>query len=322
MMARVLLPLGRACLRLLRTGRRRVGRAEKGLRALLLLPPFGSLLVLLRLRAWLKGPLVVEGVTDDGVRMRCRLPDLIQMYVHLFGTWEPDLAAFLRRRLGAGDVVVDVGANVGCVAALAALLVGRQGRVIAIEPSPEVVAALRDTLARTGVDNVRIVESAASDRDEELTLFAGPEHNVGLTATVAHRGLQAHGRVRAAPLAQLVTAEELAAARLVKIDVEGAEDRVLAGLVGHLDRMHREVELVVELSPTWWADAAQKPIDVLRPFLAAGFHVYVLENSYWPWRYLWPNDVGAPRRLTRLDVLERRVPRLDLVLSRRDCAEL
>jgi len=320
--AAVIVPACRACLRALVTRRAQVGRAERLLRALLLLPPFGFVLVVLRLRLLVAGPLVVDGVTDDGVRMRCRLPDLIQMYVHLFGCWEPDLAAFLRRRLQPGDLFVDVGANVGCMTALAGKAVGADGHVVAIECSPPVLTELRETLARNQLQNVRLVESAASDRHEQLTLFAGPVHNVGLTATVEHRGLQAAGRVQAAPLGDLVTDAELARARLVKIDVEGAEDRVLAGMLPVLERLHADAELVVELSPTWWTNAQLRPIDVLQPFLDRGYHVYLLPNDYWPWRYLWPNDVGPPRRLRDLTQLALRVPRLDVVLSRRDQDEL
>jgi FkbM family methyltransferase len=317
----VIVPFCRRCLRMLITRRAHIGSGERLLRALLLLPPFGFVLVVLRLRLLVAGPLTVDGRTDDGVLLRCRLPDLIQMYVHLFGSWEPDLAAFLRRRLRPGDLFVDVGANVGCMTALAAKVVGTGGAVVAIEASPNVLDELRETVARNRLTNVRLVGAAASDRHEELTLFAGPTHNVGLTATVEHRGLQAAGRVQAAPFGELVTADERTRARLVKIDVEGAEDRVLAGMLPVLDSLH-DAELAVELSPTWWQDTKLRPIDVLQPFLDRGYHVYLLPNSYWPWRYLWPNDVGAPRRLRDLSQLEHRVPRLDVVLSRLDRDEL
>jgi hypothetical protein len=56
--------------------------------------------------------------------------------------------------------------------------------------------------------------------------------------------------------------------------------------------------------------------------LDAGFHVYLLPNDYWPWRYLWPDDIGPPRRLRDLAQLVHRVPRLDVVLSRLDADTL
>ena len=315
--------LWRGYVRLLRTDKERVGGVERWLRASALIVPFLAAILPLWIRAALWGPLTVDGSTEDGVQFRCRLPDLISTYLYLFGTWEPDLAAFVRRRLQPGDTFVDVGANIGCITALASGLVGPYGSVVAIEPSPAIIAALQETVARNDLLNVHIVAAAVSDRDHELPLFAGPSSNVGKTTTVAHRGSpRQQGRVRAAPLGSLLTGEQLAAARLIKIDVEGAEDRALAGMVASVDRLAPDAELLVELSPQWWTDPELRPIDVLRPFLERGFNVYRLPNDYRAWRYLWPRKVDAPRRLRDSAVLDRRVARLDLVLSRSDADTL
>lgn len=97
---------------------------------------------------------------------------------------------------------------------------------------------------------------------------------------------------------------------------------MLAGMLASVDALAADAELVVELSPPWWSDPQLRPIDVLRPFLERGFHVYLLPNDYSPRRYLWPRDIGAPQRLRDFAVLERRVARLDVVLSRSDADAL
>ncbi|OBI76398.1 FkbM family methyltransferase [Mycobacterium sp. E740] len=309
--------LWRRYLRSLRTDQESVGAAERRVRTVLLVVPFFAMVVWLYLRAAFRGPLVVHCTTEDGVRHRCELPDLIQMYLYLFGTWEPDIAALMRRRLQPGDTFIDVGANIGCVSALAAKLVGPAGTVVAIEPSPPAVAALEETVSTNDLTNVRVVTAAVSDHDDEVPLFVGPSYNTGLTTTVAHGGFREQGRVRAAPLGALVRREELAAARLIKIDVEGGEDRVLAGLLESVDALPADAELMVELSPIWWSDQTLKPTDVLRPFVDRGFNVYLLPNDYGPWRYLWPRNVGRPQRVRDLTLLERK-PHCDIVLSRSD----
>src|SRR5262249_55476306 len=114
--------------------------------------------------------------------------------------------------------------------------------------------------------------------------------------------------------------DELAQARLIKIDVEGGEPAVLAGVAAALPRMRPDVEVMVELSPHWWGDGAPGAAAGLRAFLDAGFPPSALPNNYGPWRYLWRRAVTPPRRI-RGDLAALR-GRVDLVLSRRDVDEL
>jgi FkbM family methyltransferase len=312
----------RACVRAIVVRGRRVGAVERALRFVLLSPP---MLMWLGLRwLWLRRaiPLEDEAATDDGVRLNCRLADMIQMFVYLFGRWEPDLAAFLRSRLGPGDTFIDVGANVGAFALGAAKRVGRQGRVIAVEASPRIAARLRENISLNPklVETIEVVHAAASEGEGTLTLYEGPAKNLGMTTPLAERGFRAEATVRAAPLEALVGRERLREAKAIKIDVEGGERSVLAGLARSIESLRAEVEIVVECSPHWWAVKQPGLREALQPFFDAGFRLYEVENNYWPWRYLWPDDVKRPWRFRgRLDGVDRRI---ELVLSRVDAEAL
>ncbi|WP_157838265.1 FkbM family methyltransferase [Mycolicibacterium aromaticivorans] len=247
----------------------------------------------------------------------CRLPDLIATYVWVFGEWEPDLTRFIVNRLRDGDVFIDVGANVGYYSLLAARSVGVNGNVVAVEASPVMFDQLRrNTGADRLGDRVRLVNKAAAAKSGKLTVFSGPRHNTGMSTTLSTRGLDVEATIEALRLDQIFTCEEAASIRIVKIDVEGAEPDVLAGMSNLIGVLRSDAEIVVELSPQWWPDPHLRPIDVLRPFVDAGFNVYKMKNSYNAWRYLWPNDVSNAIRVR--DDLTRRVARLDIVLSRLD----
>lgn len=313
--------LSRRLMRAIRSDRARVGAFGRAWRFGVMLEPFAAAVALLRLRSLRSGPLIVEGETFFGARVRCHLPDMIQLYIHQFGWWEPDLTNFLAGRLREGDVVVDVGANAGYVTLLASATVGATGRVVAIEASPRMAGQLRANLALNGPPgNVRVVHAAASDRTGTLPIYAGPEKNLGLTTGVQGRGFRLEAEVPAAPLGDLLQDEEIERARIVKIDVEGGEVTVLRGLVPLLKRLPPTCEIVVELSPAWWEDPTLVPEDVLRDFRDAGYRAYELKNNYWPWRYLWPRDWQRPRRITR--PLTGRPKRIEVVLSRVDADRL
>ncbi len=294
---------------------------EKLLRAVLLMPPYLAYVILLAPRVLLRRPTVVSGRADFGALFTCRLPDLVQTYIWMFGEWEPDLTRFIAGRLRDGDTFVDVGANVGYYSLLAAECVGPSGTVVAVEASPVVAADLRHHVAINQTENrIRVLNKAASAEPGTLTIYAGPAHNVGMTTTVQSHGMHAEAEIEALPLNSMLSADDIAATRLIKIDVEGAEPDVVAGMAPLIPALRPDAEVVIELSPKWWGDKTLRPIDVLRPFLDAGFHVYKMRNSYTVWRYLWPNDVSDAVRVRR--PLTKRVARLDLVLSRVDADSL
>lgn len=314
----VLIKFLRAWIALLTTRKRHVSALGKIARAILLVPAFGMVLLLLHMRARLAGPWITSHTTPRGQTLRCRLPDLIQMYIVLFDVWEPDLTHLIDERLAPGDVFIDVGANIGYYSLLAASKVGTHGKVVAIDALPSNFAELQHNIQQNHADNIRAINCAVAAEPGNLTVYAGPSHNVGLATTAPgqRKNLRVETTVTAAPLGECLQADEMRRARLVKIDVEGAEPGVIAGLAGFLAHCNEDVEFFLELSPAWWDEAGSTPEKVLSPLRAAGFNTYVMDNSYWPWRYLWPQAVRRPRRVQRLP--DKRVKRIDLVLSRLD----
>lgn len=71
---------------------------------------------------------------------------------------------------------------------------------------------------------------AASDRGGVLPLFRGPDTNIAETSIFDGHRLEFECEVEAAPLSDILRPEEMRRARLIRIDVEGAEWRVVIGM--------------------------------------------------------------------------------------------
>jgi FkbM family methyltransferase len=216
--------------------------------------------------------------------MRVRFPDKIQKHIYLFGVWEPAITRFVTSRLKAGDLFVDIGANVGYYALLAARRVGPRGAVVAIEACPSIARVLRENVALNGFDNIEIIEHAVADRRKELPLFMGPIDNIGSTTTVVDMATIAEGgpaiRVNAFPLPDLVCGERLRAARLIKVDVEGAEADVFDGLRNVLPTFGHRTEWIFELAPDALTAQGRSAAEIMTLFRTNGYRLYVVENSY------------------------------------------
>ncbi|MEW1719605.1 FkbM family methyltransferase [Streptomyces sp. NPDC093109] len=222
-----------------------------------------------------------------GARFAVDTRDLIQRYLYLFGVWEPHMTRWLQARLRPGDTFVDVGANIGYYSVLAAGLVGAEGRVVAIEASPAFHERLLQHVRLNDFgDNVRAVNGAVSDSRKTLTFVLASSANMGANSIVPYDGpAESSFEIEALPLPELLTAEEIASARVIKIDVEGAEGPVVRGLVPLLDRLRPDAEITVEVTPDRMALLGDSAEELLRTMRDHGFHVYRLANDYAPESY-------------------------------------
>ena len=128
-----------------------------------------------------------------------------------------------------GMTLWDVGANVGLYAIPSGRAVGPHGRVFAFEPIVRNVEYLRRHIELNGLTSVTVVESAVADITGRLTMEPGD------SASEARLATDGPWSVPAVALDDWRATTSTPAPALVKIDVEGAEDRVLLGTIRTLE---------------------------------------------------------------------------------------
>jgi FkbM family methyltransferase len=231
--------------------------------------------------------------TNFGARIRCDLGDLIPSRIFHFGFWEPNLSSYLWKTLSAGDVFIDVGANIGYYSLLGAKRVGDTGSIVAIEASPRIFARLQHNLEANAATNVRAVNLAVSGAAGTATIYAGPAQNSGATSTLrGWRNGTPEAQVAALPLDRILTESERSRTALIKIDVEGAEMPILQQLLSSLERYPRCIAIIVECNP-----ANDDLRLVLDRFDAKGFQAYEVLNRY---DAAWYLDWREPAEVHRL----------------------
>jgi FkbM family methyltransferase len=154
----------------------------------------------------------------------------------LTGTHEPMVHEAMRRTLGPGDVVIDVGSNVGYIAMVAAAIVGPEGRVIAIDAQRECAEATRRNAALNGLTQLEALHAAAAAQSGETDVVVTEDALWSRLASVGDHPLEVRrDRVPAVALDDLVARYSLPSVDLVKIDVEGGELDVITGMGRILD---------------------------------------------------------------------------------------
>ncbi|MBB1248298.1 FkbM family methyltransferase [Rhizobium sp. G21] len=166
----------------------------------------------------------------------------ILQFLRAGGAYEPDVTNLFRLALRPGDVLVDIGANVGYFSVLGGLLVGPGGRVISAEPDPKNIDRIRLQCRLNGLEVIDIVDRplAEAERDAEFFFNAKSSGGNALWDPVKFNGdagMSGGARTMRTTTLDAVLAERgLDGARLVKIDTEGAEQLILRGAGDLLDR--------------------------------------------------------------------------------------
>ena len=194
------------------------------------------------------------------------LPQALQLYVHgeqdqfvsrrirEEGVWEPYETSLLLELLRPGDVFVDVGANIGYFSVLAASVVraegaeGAEGAVFAFEPDPDNFRLLQANAALNAQQNcITTVPAALSDSTGEGRLFLAAD-NLGDHQVYA--GEETRPSIAIALLQGSEYLEDrVQRVDLIKVDTQGSEFHVIAGLLPLLLRLQRKPRIIIELTP-------------------------------------------------------------------------
>lgn len=148
-----------------------------------------------------------------------------------------DLFRFAKEYVQPGDIVFDVGANLGVFSVCASIRAGPGGRVVAIEPDPVTSGIIRKTKEiNPGVlDNLQVISAAASSQKGSSDLHI-PERARAcshLAEAGGGAGTELMGAIRSKIRVPLTTLDEVAAEHgqpdVLKVDVDGAEHLVIEG---------------------------------------------------------------------------------------------
>lgn len=183
-----------------------------------------------------RGPIVMDFV--DGAKLLVRRGQSGATGNLYTGLHEYHEMAFVMHVLRAGDLFIDVGANVGSYTILAAAVAG--ANCIALEPSAESFAGLADNVKVNSVDDkVQLIAAAAGAQrgTTRLTVGLGPMNHV-----------LREGEAAAGVTVRVTTVDDVIGDRsptLMKIDAEGCEVEVLEGAI-HTLRNPALIALIVE----------------------------------------------------------------------------
>lgn len=214
--------------------------------------------------------------THYGFLYKADLGDWLGQYVYLTGCYEPPTARAIADRLRPGDTFIDVGANSGFFTLLASTRVGPAGKVWSFEPVPSMRGRLQTNLALNDTHNVVVHDIALSNTTGECVFHEGPPGHKGLSSLRALSNEARSFAVTTRPFDELVP--ENFRVKLIKIDVEGAEQLVIEGMRRLLSRQRPDI--VVEVTDKYLAAFGHRAAGLCQTLCDMGYEMYRIEEDH------------------------------------------
>jgi FkbM family methyltransferase len=180
-----------------------------------------------------------KSIIFDGFKMFLNKDDPLGL--SLSGGFEKDERKIFSELIKEGDTVLDVGANIGFQSLLFSRLVGEKGMVYAFEPFPENFALLKKNTEINNIRNIKPIQKAVSDVSGKEKFFIDKYSN-------ASHGFYSFNPGGFMEVETIKLNDYEMSVDFVKIDVEGADGKVLKGMTKLIERSPN-MKIMIEFCP-------------------------------------------------------------------------
>ena len=196
------------------------------------------------------------------------------------GQYEPEESRYFRLHIRSGDVCFDVGANVGYYTLLmATVAVG--GVVHAFEPQPLTASLLKTNLLLNNIQNAVVSEAAVGDAQCEVDFVVSADDAYSSLLDTGRKPVLAQTRVAMTTLDIYCETQQLPRIDCLKVDVEGAEERVIRGAARLFNDQDRRPRLaMLELyNPmlTQYGSSIDQMLALMRSF---GYQSFTIKRGH------------------------------------------
>jgi FkbM family methyltransferase len=202
--------------------------------------------------------------------------DSLNLFINkIYEPYETELVSSI---IKPGNVVLDIGANIGYYTLIFAKLVGQNGKVFAFEPEPANFQLLEKNVSVNGYSNVIPEQKAVSNRNEKKKLYLNNENSGMHTIYKSEQRANLDSVEIETVSLDNYFSNYTGKIDFIKMDIEGSEYTALEGMQTILQRQNN-IQLLVAFYPSGIVQYGYKPEQQIDLLMSNGFRVYFANSQ-------------------------------------------
>ena len=219
-------------------------------------------------------------ISELGLNYHVPSSTIFSRNLYKYGSWEAKETNWIIKNFyNHGSLnFVDVGANFGWYTCIFSQLANNNGKVIAIEPSPDNLKYLEKNIEENNLRNIFLEKVAVGEKEENLLLYKALNTNPGAHSLIKDTPFQGKEGitypVKVKSLDSILF--NVNKINLMKMDIEGYE---ISALKGGLDTLKRVENLLIEFSPHLWKNPVDEATEFFKILSDSGLQPHTLEKN-------------------------------------------
>jgi len=234
----------------------------------------GRYRIVSRLSKYLRNYLKSDFINIDGHKIFIDPNDSLRLSINK--TYEEFPLEIAKQEIKQGDVVLDLGANIGYHTLKFARLVGKKGKVFAFEPEPYNFALLKKNLEINGYNNVVLVQKAVSAENTKIKLYLS-EENTADNRIFDSKDDRKFIEIESVTLDKYFENYE-GKINFIKMNIQGSESGAIQGMSSLIEK-NKDLKIIFEFTPCLHVKYGTSPEELLKLLTDRGFSLYHLDRK-------------------------------------------
>jgi FkbM family methyltransferase len=224
------------------------------------------------------------GIKENVSLYTYKQSDVISELIYANRIWESIETRLITANVRPGDMVIDLGANIGYYTTICSRLVGPTGQVHAFEPDDKNFLTLQLNLALNNIQNVKPVKAVVSDSEGIAVFELRSQVNDG-AHMVVHGDSQAEGGFARTCHPKLTLDQylkhnpQIDRINFIKMDTQGSEPFILKGAQDAIRSNRNHLKMVIEFDPVWVQSiGGVDPVEYLSWIESMGFKLFHIDK--------------------------------------------
>ena len=219
---------------------------------------------------------------DGDLKINIDTSSFLEWFLFFKRDYESDVIKLIKKILKPGSIAIDVGANIGIHTLVMSNKIGRNGKVLAVEPQPEILERLKSNISLNNIKNIQVLPIALSSKPGKVILYThSDKYNNKAQSSFyknhAENNLTRKIRVSVKTIDQIINDEKLKKVDFIKIDTEGNDFNVLKGAEKTI--CNHKPFIVFEYEKKCWNLSDSKLESAFQFLKGLNYFVYLILNK-------------------------------------------